>query len=156
MHRLQAIIYEKENKIAAAIEELKLAEKLIENSNNIASKSNFYHRFGEFYLRQKNTGEAILLFKKALDNAIQSQYIPYVITNSFILDSLISAQGNISEAYFYLKINKQYEDKKNESLQNDKLIALEIGNIEKQDNLQKGKLIYKTKQKTISSCLSTS
>jgi hypothetical protein len=135
-YRVNALIFENNQKIDSAIYFLKLAEERILQTSNDAGISNFYKRLGQFFIRQHDQTKALNSFKSAYDYSLKSDYFPYIIESASILDSMYYAQGNYTDAYFYAKKKYLYTDSNITMMQNDKFLEIEIENIAKLKELE--------------------
>jgi tetratricopeptide (TPR) repeat protein len=121
-HRLSALIAEYENNSDSAEHHWNIANNLMnEYQYSATERSNFYKRWGEYYLRQGKQVQAIEAIQQALSFALRANYFPFIIESSSLLDSVLFAKGDISNAYTALKLNKKYIDSSNMILQKDKL-----------------------------------
>lgn len=125
-YRLKAYFNEENNKPDSAYYNLSKAEQLIQTDPNKILKSNFYHRFGQFLVRQGKPAEAAEKFLKAYDLAHEASYLTYMLSASKSLEDLYSSQGDYRNAYTYSALTRSLTDSLNLLSKNDELLTMEI------------------------------
>jgi hypothetical protein len=124
--RLLAYFNEEENRPDSAYMNLLKAEKLIESDPNKILRSNFYQRFGQFFVRQRKPKEAISKYLESYNLANEASYFEYMLSSSKNLQELYAEIGDYKNAYTYSALNKALADSINLLTQNDQLLMLEI------------------------------
>lgn len=136
-YRTHALLSEVNNKMGEADSFYKLAALHLQKMPSVPSVllANVYRRYAQFLIRIGKEKEAMQVYEKALSNAEKSQYMPYLVEISEILDSLYFKHHQIDKAYSYAEKNKLYILTQKENLKKDDLLNLEISNSAKQREL---------------------
>ncbi|HTO17060.1 MAG TPA: hypothetical protein VLZ83_14920 [Edaphocola sp.] len=138
-YRVQALIQENAGNIDSAKQYINLAENLTLESQNKSYIAVFYKRKGQFFLRQNELNPAIDAFKNYYNFSMQTSFYPYIIDASGILDSIYALKGNFEEAYKYASLKILYSDSNAVEVQKDKLMKIELNQINKINQLEKEK-----------------
>ena len=77
----------------------------VQLSGNAYQRSAFHHRFGQFLLRIKDTTSAIHNLQLAYEAAARADYIPFMMSNARILDSVFYHRHKFDSAYYYIGLH---------------------------------------------------
>jgi len=124
--RLKAYFNEEDKRPDSAYYYLARAEQFIQSDPNIILRSNFYQRFGQFFVRQGKPREAIVKYIKSYDLAHEASYFEYMLSASKNLELLFAGLGDFKNAYTYSKSNRALTDSINILTKNDQLMMMEI------------------------------
>ncbi len=124
-YRIKALINENEGKIDSAKAYWKVSEIYLDQVKNIPYRANFYLRYGQFHIRQKNNSAAVALFKKSYDYAKIAGYLPMITESGDKLERTYYDLGDLGNAYSILKQQKSMMDSTHAELLQEKLAALD-------------------------------
>ncbi len=133
-YRLMAYVHENNNDIPAATTAYATAESIVlrKLGGQKIYLSNFLKRYAQFLLRNNDSKLATAKMEQAFNAAKDANYLPYMIESSRYLDSLYYTQGDITKAYTYTRLNKQYADEQQAVTKQDAMLQMEIDNETKQ------------------------
>ncbi len=146
-YKVQALIFENKNEIDSAKHYWALAEGLTLANDSYIFIANFYNRKAEFYLRLSNTDSALVAAIHYFEYAKKANYFPFVVEAANQLDSLYAVKGDISSAYQFSKISKEFADSNRLLTEKDKLLSLEIENINQLNAIQAERLAMENAKK---------
>ncbi|HNW75703.1 MAG TPA: adenylate/guanylate cyclase domain-containing protein [Bacteroidales bacterium] len=133
-YRLQAYFHEELNHHDSANYYMQKAESLLRPITNKILKSNFYHRWGQFYLRQGRQADALRKFKLAYSLADSASYYSYMLNASSQIEAIYRDMGNYGKAYQYSSLNRVLSDSINNAARKEQVI---MGEINRQTQLWK-------------------
>ena len=125
---------------------MELAESQILLSNNNANKANFFKRQAQFYENLKEPSIAMQSYIQYFTYAQKSMYFPFVIDAAQILDSLYFVNGNVQEAYCFLKLKQLYVDSNETLIQKDRILQIEVENASAMKQLEIEKSVLKAQK----------
>lgn len=135
-YKVQALIFENKGQKDSAKHYWGIAEKAtLETESNI-SIANFYKRKAQFFLRNSNIDSALNAYIHYLDFSKKANYFPFVADAAKQLDSLYAVKGDFFNAYQFSKISKEFSDSNQSLTEKDKILSLEIENIDKLNKIQ--------------------
>ncbi len=146
-YKIVAYIHESRSNLDSAEYYFKKAEPLIVSGEHNISRSNFYRRLGEFFLRHQNVDDAVDRFRQAFNFAQKSTYTPYIISASGYLDTLLYDMGKYEEAYAFQKMHFQSIKQRDKDARQDELLRIHLDNEAKQLKLMKEREDSKKKKK---------
>jgi hypothetical protein len=117
------------------------------NSQNDAFTANFFRRYGQFLLRQRDTIKAKEKFLQSLYFAKQARYYPYIIDATNYLEIISLTERKPQLAYEYEKQNRLYTDSVAITAKQDEVLLMEIDNKNKQAQLEEEKTKARTERR---------
>ena len=150
--RLMAFFNEEANRPDSALLYFTRAENLMQSDPNKILKANFYHRFGQYFMRQGKKMEAIGKLLKSYELAREASYFEYMLDATEHLQTLYAGLGDYKNAYAYADLNRALADSINSMSRKDQLLTLEIDHearqreraaaVEQQETLRRHSLQY--------------
>jgi hypothetical protein len=124
--RLKAFFCEEEKKADSALYYFSKAEILLQSDPNKILLSNFYHRFGQFFMRQGENNKAIAKFIKSYELAKSVSYFDYMLSASVHLESLYAGKPDYKNAYAYAVLNRVLTDSISNMSKKDQFLIMEL------------------------------
>ncbi len=125
-YKLMAYFKEKEKVPDSALYYFKKAEVFITKDPNKYKQSQFYYRFGQFFCRQGNKGEAVEQFHLAYNIAQEVPYFDYMLSSSRQLEGLYNSMGDYQDAYLYSVTTRNLGDSINDLSKKEQMIMNSI------------------------------
>ncbi|NNM16341.1 MAG: tetratricopeptide repeat protein [Bacteroidia bacterium] len=145
--RTKAFMCEDKNEIDSALYYFNQAGMIIDMHPNKSFVANFYIRFGEFYERQNNIDEAIMMYRKSLDASKQTTFIPFIYKASNGLKKLYATKEDFPNAYKFATLSSALSDSLSRIAKLDQLVAMEIDNESRLLSMLKEREQAKTKRR---------
>lgn len=147
-YRINAYIQEAKGNIDSAAVYYKIAEDgMTARVKDKIVLSNFFMRYGQFFLRINNMENAKRKFEESLQYAAGAGYYPFALQSTHYLDSISNDQKNYEAAYKYAKLYKLYTDSQATALKDDELLRMEINNEDNQRKIDEQKEELHTERK---------
>ena len=147
-YRIGAYIQEAKGNIDSAAAYYKMAEDgMTARVKDKIVLSNFFMRYGQFFLRINNLENAKSKFEQSLQFAAGAGYYPFALQSTHYLDSISNDQKNYEAAYKYAKLYKLYTDSQATALKDDDLLRMEINNEDNQRKIDEQKEELHTERK---------
>jgi len=128
-NKLKAYFCEDENKPDSALYYFKQAEMFLQSDPNKVLQSNFYYRFGQFFMRHGLKHNAIEKFSKSYELAKSASYFDYMLIAARQMETIYYSNGDYKSAYKYAVLNKVLSDSVNNMSKNDQLLVMEIDHV---------------------------
>lgn len=125
-YKLMAYFKEKEKVPDSALYYFKKAEVFITKDPNKYKQSQFFYRFGQFFCRQGNKGEAVEQFHLAYNIAQEVPYFDYMLSSSRQLEGLYYNMGDYQDAYLYSVTTRNLGDSINDMSKKEQMIMNSI------------------------------
>jgi hypothetical protein len=125
-YRLRAYFCEKEKKPDSALYFFNRAEMVIREDPNKIMQSNFFNRFGQYFLRQQQPAKAIEKFTRSFELAEEASYFDYMLSASGQLEKLYASTGDFRNAYRYAGLTRVLADSLANMSKQDQMLVMEI------------------------------
>jgi hypothetical protein len=134
-YKLRASFCEQEKMPDSALYYFNKARAILQDNPNKVLRSNFFSRFGQFYLRQGMTDKAIEKFSQSYELASEASYFDYMLSASRELEVLYAGKKDYNNAYHYAILNRALSDSLNNMSKKDQLLIMEIDHETRQRDL---------------------
>jgi tetratricopeptide (TPR) repeat protein len=134
--RLKALFCESDNKSDSAHYYFGQAARILDQEPNLVLKSKFYHRYGQFLIRQNKKKEALTMFLKSFEMAEKASYLNYMILASGDLETLYADMRDFRNAYQYAAKTRILSDSLSNLSKKDQILILEIDHETRQQERQ--------------------
>jgi hypothetical protein len=137
-YRLSAFMDEARGSMDSAAIFYNLAEeRLLKEEKGKYALSTFYKRYGQFLLRRQQLPEAESKLQKAYLYAEQVNYLPFMIEDAQLLDSVNVLLGRMDSAHYYSQLKYDLTQKLSSITREGELLRLEIDNETKKLELER-------------------
>jgi hypothetical protein len=135
-YRLKALFCESDHQIDSAYYYFNQAAVHLEKESNLVLKSKFYHRYGQFFIRQGKKKEALTMFLHSFEMAEKASYLSYMIQASGDLETLYADMQDFRKAYLFAAKTRALSDSLSNLSKKDQILILEIDHETRQQERQ--------------------